>query len=134
MSTPWDELEGAMLSLARSGAIKDRLAEAYRNHLARLDTNQLPKTLRADFGICRDLLTRIAPATPSEDAVRATVRKMSSLEAEEMACRLVRLFAAAMREAISAVPETTSSGSTAAAVRVQPLEAVPQVTRSRSAA
>jgi hypothetical protein len=33
-----------------------------------------------------------------EDAVRATVRKMSASEADEVACSVVRLFAAIVRE------------------------------------
>ena len=34
MSTTWEQLEGAALSLARAGSIKDRLTDAFRNHLA----------------------------------------------------------------------------------------------------
>jgi hypothetical protein len=131
MSTPWEELESAVLSLARSGAIKDRLAEAYRNHLVRVNEDELPEALRAEFRACHDVLTRVGPL-PGEDAVRATVRKLSNREADDVACRVVRLFAAAVREvaleAARAVPETTRSGSPASAgtVRAKVL-GVPQV-------
>jgi hypothetical protein len=97
MSTTWEQLEGAALSLVRSGPIKDRLAEAYRNHLAYVRAEDLPQALREDFRACHDALTRERPLR-GEDAVRATVRKMSSTEADELACSVVRLFAAIVRE------------------------------------
>ena len=98
MSTAWEQLEGAALSLARSGPIKDRLADAYRNHLAWVNPEELPAALRADFRACHDALTRERPLR-GEDAVRATVRKMSNHDADEVACTVVRLFAAMAREA-----------------------------------
>jgi hypothetical protein len=97
MATTWEQLEGAALSLARSGAIKDRLADAYRNHLAFVRLEDLPEVLREEFRACHDALTRERPLR-GEDAVRATVRKMSASEADELACTVVRLFAAIVRE------------------------------------
>lgn len=97
MSTTWEQLEGAALSLARSGPIKDRLADAYRNHLAFVRVEDLPEILRVEFRACRDALTHERPLR-GEDAVRATVRKLSSSEADELACSVVRLFAAIVRE------------------------------------
>ena len=98
MSTTWERLEGAALSLARSGAIKDRLTDAYRQHLEQLSAEEFPESLRAEFRACHEALTR-EPPLRGEDAVRATVRKMSSLEADAVACSVVRLFAALVREA-----------------------------------
>jgi hypothetical protein len=97
MNTACEQLEGAALSLARSGNIKDRLAEAWRNHLALVDEGELPEALRAEFRACHTALTR-EPPLRGEDAVRASVRKMSSHEADELACSVVRLFAATVRE------------------------------------
>ena len=99
MSTTWEQLEGAALSLARSGPIKDRLTDAYRNHLAQVRTEELPESLRGEFRACHEALTREPPLLRGEDAVRATVRKMSNHEADEVACSVVRLFAALVREA-----------------------------------
>jgi hypothetical protein len=99
MSTTWEHLEGAALSLARSGPIKDRLTDAYRNHLAQVSADELPESLRAGFRACHETLTREPPLLRGEDAVRATVRKMSSHEADEVARSVVRLFAASVREA-----------------------------------
>ena len=97
MTTTWELLEGAALSLVRSGPIKDRLTEAYRNHLAFVRVEDLPEGLREDFRACHEALTRERPLH-GEDAVRATVRKMSSTEADQLACSVVRLFAAIVRE------------------------------------
>lgn len=97
MSTTWEQLEGAALSLARAGPIKDRLTEAYRNHLAFVNVEDLPDTLRAPFRACHDALTR-EPPLRGEDAVRATVRKLSNHEADELALSVVRLFTGIARE------------------------------------
>lgn len=98
MSTTWERLEGAALSLVRSGPIKERLIDAYRNHLAFVDVEELPEALRAEFRACHEALTREAPLR-GEDAVRATVRKLSNCEADELALTVVRLFAGIAREA-----------------------------------
>jgi len=114
MSTTWEQLEGAALSLARSGPIKDRLTDAYRNYLAFVRIEDLPEVLREEFRACRDALTRERPLR-GEDAVRATVRKMSGSEADELACSVVRLFAAIVREcAIDAAGEAAMAASGAA--------------------
>ncbi len=123
MSTTWEQLEGAALSLARSGAIKDRLADAYRNHLAQVNVEELPEALRAPFRACHEALTRERPLQ-GEDAVRATVRKLSSGEADELACSVVRLYGALAREYVPAhLP--AASIAPAAASRVK--KGVPQV-------
>ena len=113
MSTAWEQLEAAALSLARSGPIKDRLADAYRNHLALVNPEELPAALRVEFHACHETLTRERPL-PGEDAVRATVRKMSNHDADEVACAVVRLFAALARatlvERVLAMPEAVSDG------------------------
>jgi hypothetical protein len=97
MSTTWEQLESAVLTLARSGTIKDRLADAFRKHLAQVSADDLPETLRADLHACHDALTHERPLR-GEDAVRATVRKMSNEEADEVAGRIVRLFGAMSHE------------------------------------
>jgi hypothetical protein len=147
MSTTWEQFEGAALSLVRSGAIKDRLAEAYRNHLAQVNAEELPEGLRAEFRACHAALTRERPLR-GEDAVRATVRKMSNEEADAVACTVVRLFAAMLRhssrEALAAHAERAAHGERAetsikepviksaagaSVSRHKPLKAVPQVTQ-----
>ena len=131
MSTAWEQLEGAALSLARSGPIKERLADAYRNHLALVNAEDLPDALREEFRACHDALTHRRPLR-GEDAVRATVRKMSNQQADEVACRVVRLFAALAREAPGetlATPEMLNGALTngSAGARVKLRKGVPQV-------
>ncbi|MGH8306581.1 MAG: hypothetical protein ACRETG_13325, partial [Steroidobacteraceae bacterium] len=109
MNTTWEQLEGAAMSLARSGPIKDRLTDAYRNHLAFVNAAELPDALREEFRACHDALTRERPLR-GEDAVRATVRKMSSTEADELACNVVRLFAAVARESLADAAASAAPG------------------------
>ena len=133
MNTTWEQLESAAVSLARSGAIKDRLAEAYRNHLALVNPEELPAALREEFRACHDALTRERPLR-GEDAVRATVRKMSNQDADELAGRVVRLFAALVREAVREEEQpvehatlATPAVNGAANVSPRKRKAVPQV-------
>ena len=128
MSTTWEQLEGAALALVRSGTIKDRLAEAFTSHLAHVDAEELPEPLRAEFRACHEALTRERPQR-GEDAVRATVRKMSSQQADEVACSLVRLYGALVRESTrEALPNMIlSSVPAAGASPARAKKVVPQV-------
>ena len=134
MSTAWEQIEGAALSLARSGPIKDRLTDAYRNHLAFVNAEELPDALRAGFRACHAALTRERPLR-GEDAVRATVRKMSNPEADEVACSVVRLFAAMAREApleaahtgAEVIADGAVTNGAAAAARAKRRNGLPQV-------
>jgi hypothetical protein len=95
--TTWEIFQGATLSLARSGALKDRLTDAYRNHLCCVDETELPRELREDFKSFNHALTRERPLLRGEDAVRATIRKMSNGEAEAAATSVVKMFCALQR-------------------------------------
>lgn len=104
MSTTLDKFRGAALSLARSGSIKDRLTEAYRNHLAFVDESELPIELVEAFRAVSQALNRERPLLRGEDTFRATVRKMSSLEADQVASCVVRLYGEMSREPSSSSP------------------------------
>jgi hypothetical protein len=93
-STTWEKFQGATLSLARSGTLKDRITDAYRNHLSRIDEMELPKELREDFRTLSHVITRERPLVRGDDAFRATIRKMSTDEAEEVATSVVKMFCA----------------------------------------
>jgi hypothetical protein len=108
MNTVWEKFQSATLSLARSGAIKDRLTEAYRNYLAKVSEDELPKDLREDFRAFGRALTRERPLLRGEDAFRATIRKMSNDEADQVAATVVLMFAAIPR---SFAPTMRSSNS-----------------------
>jgi hypothetical protein len=98
MSTTLDKFRGAALSLARSGPIKDRLTDAYRNHLALIDESDLPLELVEEFRTVSYALNRERPLLRGEDTFRATVRKMSNKEADDVASSVVRLFGEISRE------------------------------------
>ena len=95
--TTWEIFQGATFSLARSGALKERLTEAYRNHLCCIDETELPRELRDDFKSFSRALTRERPLLRGEDAFRATIRKMSNGEAEAAATSVVKMFCALQR-------------------------------------
>ena len=88
----WEKFHGATLSHARSGNIKERLAEAYRNHLCDVAEDELPKEIREEFRWISDALTREPPLSRGEDAVRATLRKLSNDEADRIASSVVQMF------------------------------------------
>ena len=101
MNATLDKFRGAALSLARSGSIKDRLTDAYRNHLAFVEESELPTELVEEFRAVSYALNRQRPLLRGEDTFRATVRKMSNTEAEEVASCVVRLFGEMSREPAS---------------------------------
>jgi len=107
-STAWEKFQGATLSLARSGALKDRLTDAYRNHLSRVDETDLPKELREDFRSFSHTVTRERPLVRGDDAFRATIRKMSNDEAEDAATRVVKIFCALQPRGANSVPARPS--------------------------
>jgi hypothetical protein len=108
-SSAWEKLQGATLSLTRAGALKDRLTDAYRNHLAQLDETELPRELRDDFRILNDRITREPPLVRGDDAVRATIRKMSNGEAEQVASWVVKMLCALQRGAAPAYRPTITA-------------------------
>ena len=95
--TTWEIFQGATLSLARSGALKERLTDAYRNHLSWIDETELPREVREDFRSFNRAISRERPLIRGEDAVRATIRKMSNGEAEAAATSVVKMFCALQR-------------------------------------
>jgi hypothetical protein len=109
MTRIYDRLEAATLLLTRSGAIKDRLSDAWRQSLANLDPDDLPRELRLPF---LDLATAIQRERPlrGEDAVRATIRKMSNEEAERHAAHIVNLFCRVTRQQEMELPLPASGG------------------------
>jgi hypothetical protein len=100
MSNNFELLQLATLRLSQDGPIKDRLAEAYSSHLVALDAEQLPESMREQFGALCAAMHREHPQT-RESPVRASVRKMSTIEASEYAALVVRLFGAMARAEVA---------------------------------
>src|SRR6202795_3967335 len=91
MISAWDCFHFATLELVRSSPIKQRLVCAYRRHLATVPEDQLPSEVRESFGQVLRCLRGVQPL-PGEDAVAASVRKMSNQEADECAALIVEIF------------------------------------------
>jgi hypothetical protein len=104
MSTTLERFEGATLSLAKSALVKERITDAYRNHLALIAEDELPLELREEFRELCGVLTRERPMVRGDDSFRATVRKMSAQDADDVAHRVIKIFASLARtEAIQTV-------------------------------
>jgi hypothetical protein len=91
MTSAWECLHYATLELVRSAPIKQRLISTYRRHLALLQEDQLPGEARDAFAQIMGWLRGVKPLR-GEDAVAASVRKMSNQEADECAALIVEIF------------------------------------------
>jgi hypothetical protein len=91
MISAWDCFHFATLELVRSTPIKQRLVCAYRRYLVSLPPDQIPNEVRDSFGSVMRSLCNVAPLR-GEDAVAASVRKMSSQEADDCAAQIVEIF------------------------------------------
>jgi hypothetical protein len=91
MISAWECFHLATLELVRSTPIKQRLVAAYRRYLAAVPEDQLPGDVRESFGQVMKCLRGVQPLR-GEDAVAASVRKMSNQEADECAALIVEMF------------------------------------------
>jgi hypothetical protein len=100
MSNVWECFHFATLELVRSAPIKQRLISAYRRYLSCLTLEQLPGEVRDSFGQIMHALIGVLPM-PGEDAVVASVRKMSIQEADECAAHIVEIFGLMSRATVA---------------------------------
>ena len=91
MITAWECLHFATLELVRSTPIKQRLVCAYRRYLASLPADEVPTEARESYAHVMRSLCGVQPLR-GEDAVAASVRKMSNQEADECAAQIVEIF------------------------------------------
>ena len=87
-----ERFEAAVSALVAEGSVKDRLSAAYLEHLDDLETSELPQGLRTKFD---DLHTALHAVTPigREPCLKATIRKMSRLQAGNHARTIVSIYA-----------------------------------------
>ena len=83
--------QAAVSVLAGDGHIKQRLISAFQDNLAEIEDELLPNGVRRDF---RDLCERMNGVAPlnGEGPIKASVRKMSAMEASECAISVVALY------------------------------------------
>jgi hypothetical protein len=111
----WESLHFATLELVRSTPIKQRLISAYRRHLTSVAEDQLPTEARDSFSQVMRSLAGVQPLR-GEDAVAATVRKMSNQEADDCAALIVEIFG------LTCQAEANSSRQTASVVQLRSVE------------
>lgn len=91
MISAWECFHFATLELVRSTPIKQRLVCAYRRYLASLSAEDVPSEVRESYAQVMRSLCGVQPLR-GEDAVAASVRKMSNHEADECAAQIVEIF------------------------------------------
>ena len=110
MNSTLDLFEAATVSLTRAAPIKDRLAEAFRNYLVYVHEEDLPADVCEEFRALTDTLTRVNPELRGDDALRATIRKMSNNDAANAASAVVRMFGSVSRASAATPHEESASG------------------------
>lgn len=103
MSYLVERFQAAVDVLVGDGSIKERLAIAYVENLDDLEETEFPADLRDTFETLQSALHAERPVG-REPCVRATVRKMSALEAKGYAGTIVQLYAALVRHGERAEP------------------------------
>jgi hypothetical protein len=119
MISAWENLHLAMLELVRSAPIKQRLIAAYRRHLTSIVEEQLPAEVRTSFSQVMRSLALVQPLR-GEDAVAASVRKMSNQEADDCAALIVEVFGAMCRA------DAGAARTSAAVVQLRSVECLPE--------
>jgi hypothetical protein len=106
MISAWDCFHYATLELVRSSPIKQRLVCAYQRHLSSLPAEQLPSEIRESFEQVMRSLRGVQPQR-GEDAVTASVRKMSNREADDCAALIVEIFGLMCKSHLNATRSST---------------------------
>jgi hypothetical protein len=107
-STAQDCLLAAVTALSGHGALKDRIACAWSAHLDKLDPLLLPETVRAEFILLGALLHSVR-ALPGDTTVRASVRKLSPVDAEHCSSFIVCALACTVAQSTSATLESEAA-------------------------
>lgn len=110
MSNHVDRFYAAVSVIVSHGNIKQRLIAAFEENLAAIEVADLPVPVREKFSELRRLMTGVEPLN-SEGHIRATVRKMSTAEADECARRMLDIYSELSRYDLGAdEPETIHIG------------------------
>lgn len=91
MSNHVDRFYAAVLVVASHGNIKQRIIAAFEDNLADIDDANLPSAVRNKFIELRAMVTGVKPLN-GEGHIRATVRKMSVVEADECSRKMLDLY------------------------------------------
>lgn len=96
MTNHVDCFYAAVSVLVGDGHIKQRLTDAYADHIVDIDSDDLPAPMRERFFELTRRMHAVAPLN-GEGSIRASVRKMSGQDAAECAQILVALHSELIR-------------------------------------
>ena len=96
MSNHVDRFYAAVTALVSHDNIKQRLVRAFEIHLAEIDDDEMPTALRQEFTDLRHAMSGVEPLN-GEGRIRATVRKMSMVEADRCAAMMLGIYAKLVR-------------------------------------
>lgn len=119
MSSHVDQLFAAVSVLAGHGEIKKRLIAAYEKNLAKIEEDDLPIEARKPFADLRRKLSAVAPLN-GEGCIRATVRKMSIIEADRCAHLIVDIYGLMIRHGDESGDELPFEFERKDAIRIPP--------------
>lgn len=91
MSNHLNRCYGAVSVLVGHGNIKQRLIVAFEEHLALIEADEMPVAVKQSFAYLRQMMSGIDPLN-GEGRIRATVRKMSVIKADECAQKMIDLY------------------------------------------
>jgi hypothetical protein len=92
MAATWDVFDRAVRVLVGAGPVKQRLIDAWREHLAVLPDKDLPEALRARLATVRAAM-HVAHAAGGMSAPEVSVRKMADQDAAGHAVRILEIYA-----------------------------------------
>ena len=96
MSNHLNRLYAAVSALAGHGNIKQRLIVAFEDHLGAIEIDEIPVAVKQSFADLQKMVSCVDPLN-GEGRIRATVRKMSVIEADECARKLVDVYTDVVR-------------------------------------
>ena len=96
MSNHVKRFYAAVSVIAGHGDIKQRLISAFEDHLGIIESDELPVEIRPGFAELREMMSGVEPLN-GEGRIRATVRKMSIVEADRCARKMLDLYTEIVR-------------------------------------
>jgi hypothetical protein len=91
MSNHLNRFYAAVSALAGHGDIKQRLIVAFEDHLAEIDIGEIPIAVKQSFADLGNMMSGVDPLN-GEGRIRASVRKMSVMEADTCAQKMIDLY------------------------------------------
>lgn len=91
MSNHVNRFHAAVSALAGHGNIKQRLIVAFEEHLTHIESDEIPIAVKQSFADLREMMSGVEPLN-GEGRIRASVRKMSVVEADDCAQKMIDLY------------------------------------------